>query len=221
MSPKVSPKVTTDPAPADESTLEAYQQTLLKLQRLSLQTAKDSAGYSFGQTPYGQAQNQSNPPKSGSTHSKVALRRDEIHMSASCISGLRGKETKAEIPGMEYGEHEENMDSDSEDGESVQARVDQKINEADIDDETEDEEEDEDDEENEEDEEDEDKEYCTCRRPGFGNMVKCNNQGCLYEWFHAGCVGMTRKPTTPWFCKECRIKMKGKARKTDEEGLRV
>ena len=219
MAPKVSPKVATDPAPADESTLEAYQQTLLKLQRLSLQTAKVSAGYSFGQTPYGQTQNQSKPQESGSTHSKVALRRDEIYMSASGISGLRGNETKAEIPEMEYGGHEENMDSNSEGEESVQARVDKKNNEeADIDDETEEKEKEEDDEE---DEEDEDEEYCTCRRPGFGNMVKCNNQGCRYEWFHADCVGITRKPTAPWFCKECRIKMKGKARKTDEGGSRV
>ena len=202
MSPKISPKVATGPAPADESTLEAYQQTLLKLRRLSLQTTKDSATYPIVQTTYGQDQSQSNPQKSGSPHSKVALRRDGTYVSAESVSGLRGKEIK-----------DEGSDEDeSEEGETADAKEDRESNQgADSGDETEGEEDDDEDEE----------EYCTCRRPGYGNMVKCNNQSCRYEWFHASCVGITMKPTAPWFCKECRSRMKGKARKMDDDASRV
>ena len=33
--------------------------------------------------------------------------------------------------------------------------------------------------------------YCTCRRVAFGGMVACDNEECLTEWFHFGCVGLT------------------------------
>lgn len=59
-------------------------------------------------------------------------------------------------------------------------------------------------EEDEEEEEEGDEYYCTCRGVRYGNMVKCRNGDCPYERFHSGCVGITKKPSGPWFCEECR-----------------
>ena len=61
----------------------------------------------------------------------------------------------------------------------------------------------------EEDEEgdEEGEQYCTCRSVRYGNMVRCKNEDCPYEWFHSGCVGITQRPSGPWFCKECRSRM--------------
>jgi inhibitor of growth protein 3 len=58
--------------------------------------------------------------------------------------------------------------------------------------------------EEDEEEEEGDEDYCTCRGVRYGNMVKCRNGDCPYEWFHLGCVGITKKPSGPWFCEECR-----------------
>ncbi|CAN0447878.1 unnamed protein product, partial [Phaeothamnion confervicola] len=45
--------------------------------------------------------------------------------------------------------------------------------------------------------------YCTCRRIAFGQMVGCDQPGCETEWFHFGCVGVTRQPTGAWICPGC------------------
>ena len=44
--------------------------------------------------------------------------------------------------------------------------------------------------------------YCTCRRVSFGQMVGCDNEDCLIEWFHFGCVGLTEEPSK-WYCPDC------------------
>jgi hypothetical protein len=48
--------------------------------------------------------------------------------------------------------------------------------------------------------------YCirACRRE-TGGMVACDGEGCVGEWFHFACVGMTAEtvPDGEWFCDEC------------------
>lgn len=47
--------------------------------------------------------------------------------------------------------------------------------------------------------------YCWCGGEEAGRMVACDNPQCRIEWFHFGCVGLTRKPRGKWFCSEtCR-----------------
>jgi inhibitor of growth protein 3 len=53
-----------------------------------------------------------------------------------------------------------------------------------------------------------DKKYCTCQRVSHGDMVACDNEACPYEWFHWGCVGLTKEPPGKWYCDECRSNMK-------------
>jgi len=47
--------------------------------------------------------------------------------------------------------------------------------------------------------------YCICRRVSFGQMVGCENQDCMIEWFHFGCVGLTAEPQK-WYCPDCSAK---------------
>ena len=49
------------------------------------------------------------------------------------------------------------------------------------------------------------KEYCLCNGKGSGDMVGCDGPGCVGEWFHLTCVGLTRQPKSrKWFCPTCR-----------------
>ena len=50
---------------------------------------------------------------------------------------------------------------------------------------------------------DDEKRYCVCGSVSYGNMVACENDECPYEWFHYGCVGLTKEPVGVWFCPEC------------------
>ena len=47
------------------------------------------------------------------------------------------------------------------------------------------------------------KNYCVCDRPEFGNMIACDNVSCKLEWFHYGCVNITRVPRGIWYCNDC------------------
>jgi inhibitor of growth protein 4 len=53
--------------------------------------------------------------------------------------------------------------------------------------------------------------YCFCRRVAFGEMIACDNDDCLIEWFHFPCVGLTKHPKKQWFCRDCSKKMKAAA----------
>ena len=33
--------------------------------------------------------------------------------------------------------------------------------------------------------------YCFCNNVSYGEMIECDNEACLYEWFHFPCVGIT------------------------------
>ena len=50
--------------------------------------------------------------------------------------------------------------------------------------------------------------YCTCGRPSFGDMIKCDNENCKGgEWFHYECVGLGPERAVRgrvWYCPTCR-----------------
>ena len=49
--------------------------------------------------------------------------------------------------------------------------------------------------------------YCWCNGKDEGKMVACDNDSCERQWFHFGCVGVSRKPRGKWFCSaDCRRK---------------
>ncbi|OSD02760.1 hypothetical protein PYCCODRAFT_1410194, partial [Trametes coccinea BRFM310] len=45
--------------------------------------------------------------------------------------------------------------------------------------------------------------YCFCNQVSFGDMIACDNPTCAREWFHIGCVGLTKIPKGNWYCREC------------------
>lgn len=46
--------------------------------------------------------------------------------------------------------------------------------------------------------------YCICEEISYGDMVGCDNDLCPIEWFHFGCVSISRKPKGKWYCPRCR-----------------
>jgi hypothetical protein len=48
--------------------------------------------------------------------------------------------------------------------------------------------------------------YCICGRGFDGDMVACEAEGCMVEWYHFGCVGLTVAPPPgdEWVCPACR-----------------
>lgn len=48
--------------------------------------------------------------------------------------------------------------------------------------------------------------YCICEKISYGNMICCDNDLCPIEWFHFGCVSLSRKPKGKWYCPRCRGK---------------
>ena len=47
------------------------------------------------------------------------------------------------------------------------------------------------------------KAYCFCKGTSFGNMIAWDCSTCSYEWFHYGCVDITRAPKGTWFWNDC------------------
>ena len=46
--------------------------------------------------------------------------------------------------------------------------------------------------------------YCFCRKPGFRNMIACDNSKCKFERFHYSCINITRAVKGKWYCKDCK-----------------
>lgn len=46
--------------------------------------------------------------------------------------------------------------------------------------------------------------YCICEKISYGVMICCDNDLCPIEWFHFGCVSLSRKPKGKWYCPNCR-----------------
>uniref|UniRef100_A0A7E4ZZN1 PHD-type domain-containing protein n=1 Tax=Panagrellus redivivus TaxID=6233 RepID=A0A7E4ZZN1_PANRE len=45
--------------------------------------------------------------------------------------------------------------------------------------------------------------YCSCQTISYGDMIACEGEHCQYQWFHFGCVNVTKAPETDWFCPDC------------------
>ncbi|CAM9514981.1 unnamed protein product, partial [Ectocarpus sp. 6 AP-2014] len=46
--------------------------------------------------------------------------------------------------------------------------------------------------------------YCLCMQVSYGKMVGCDNSSCDNgEWFHFGCVNLTKRPPGRWLCPGC------------------
>lgn len=54
--------------------------------------------------------------------------------------------------------------------------------------------------------------YCFCQRGSFGEMIGCDSDDCKYEWFHIGCVGVSKPLPQTWVCSDCQAKNKRRRR---------
>jgi hypothetical protein len=45
--------------------------------------------------------------------------------------------------------------------------------------------------------------YCSCNNVAYGEMIACENEDCMREWFHLQCVGLTEIPEGKWLCPYC------------------
>ncbi|KAF2434482.1 hypothetical protein EJ08DRAFT_605837 [Tothia fuscella] len=52
--------------------------------------------------------------------------------------------------------------------------------------------------------------YCYCNDVSYGEMVACDYEHCVREWFHLRCAGLSKAPdeNVKWYCDECKILMK-------------
>lgn len=58
--------------------------------------------------------------------------------------------------------------------------------------------------------------YCLCEQVSYGEMIGCDNDACVIEWFHFNCVGLVNKPKGRWFCPNCRGENSKVMRKFDK-----
>ena len=47
--------------------------------------------------------------------------------------------------------------------------------------------------------------WCYCRLGDVDDMIGCDNEHCLIQWFHYSCLGLTATqiPDGPWYCPDC------------------
>ena len=50
--------------------------------------------------------------------------------------------------------------------------------------------------------------WCYCQGPEEGEMIFCEMDGCLIEWFHTKCLQLTTIPKGKWICLDCRATVK-------------
>lgn len=49
--------------------------------------------------------------------------------------------------------------------------------------------------------------YCYCQQVSYGEMVGCDGENCVKEWFHLPCTGLKELPKGEWYCDDCKAKM--------------
>ena len=54
------------------------------------------------------------------------------------------------------------------------------------------------------DEDDESTPWCYCNEPSSGDMILCDNKGCMIKWFHFACLRIQQPPKGKWYCPSCR-----------------
>lgn len=50
----------------------------------------------------------------------------------------------------------------------------------------------------------ENEKWCYCGEGEHGKMIACDDENCELQWFHLGCVGLTKAPRGKWYCNECK-----------------
>ncbi|ODO09957.1 hypothetical protein I350_02180 [Cryptococcus amylolentus CBS 6273] len=45
--------------------------------------------------------------------------------------------------------------------------------------------------------------YCICQQKSYGEMIGCDNDKCVYEWFHVKCVDINGPLPETWYCPDC------------------
>ena len=60
--------------------------------------------------------------------------------------------------------------------------------------------------------------YCLCDQVSYGEMIGCDNDDCLIEWFHLSCVALTKPPprSQKWYCPKCIPEMEAKQKEAEE-----
>ena len=59
--------------------------------------------------------------------------------------------------------------------------------------------------------------YCYCQGDEHGDMIGCDNDKCVYMWFHLECLHLSMKSlpkSKEWYCPDCRKLDKYKKRRT-------
>ena len=67
--------------------------------------------------------------------------------------------------------------------------------------------------ENETDNEDYEKVWCYCNTPSYGQMILCDNDACMIQWFYCDCLRIRKVPKGTWRCPSCRKLRKTKAKR--------
>ena len=63
-----------------------------------------------------------------------------------------------------------------------------------------------------------DQRYCFCNNVSYGDMIGCDDDDCEREWFHLGCVGLSKPPQGTWYCDACLERRTQQARQKAKRG---
>lgn len=65
-----------------------------------------------------------------------------------------------------------------------------------------------------------DQRYCFCNNVSYGDMIGCDDDDCEREWFHLGCVGLSKPPQGTWYCDACLERRSQQSRNKTKRGAR-
>ena len=66
-----------------------------------------------------------------------------------------------------------------------------------------------------------DQRYCFCNNVSYGDMIGCDDDDCEREWFHLGCVGLSKPPQGTWYCDACLERRTQQAKNKAKRGVRA
>ncbi|XP_044169839.1 uncharacterized protein LOC114950648 [Acropora millepora] len=59
------------------------------------------------------------------------------------------------------------------------------------------------------------KEFCYCKGGEHGQMVGCDDEECIYQWFHLECLKLKAFPKSKtWYCPDCQKRRRGRSMRT-------
>lgn len=62
--------------------------------------------------------------------------------------------------------------------------------------------------------------FCVCQQPEHGRMIACDDENCVFEWFHYACVGLKRRPAGSWYCSQCAPTLNSRSDKRQKKALK-